>query len=553
MKIRKYLTVGVITALTFTGAFAQELNSDNFGSEDFSFNDFSFDEIGGEASSTNKVEISGDITAKNRAYISGDDDFCDLPMNADVNADVNLKYSGNSTDAVLNLKLNKDNVCNNPQKIIDEAYVSAYFGNFKFDVGQMKTVWGKGDKLHVIDNFNADDYSDFIIPDYIDRRISTPMVKTSYAFEYSGNLLSNMKIEGIYTPFLPTDAFATTGIWTPAQVRGLMESVTTKAKLNLSAKVEQLEKVRMTANTILPIAEKANAGDATALTQLATLAGGAENIPAFVQKVKDDLTNANTAYILALNNASALSNNSEMIYPSINTLEYGQAGTRFTFSLGAVDLGLSYYYGHYKQPSVNPTKIDTYLEKYLVDEKITESDKFLKYDQKQTFGLEFASIIWHFNVRGEVCYNLTDDIDGTDPWTHNNSVQWLGGFDIDLPFWNMNVNIQETGTYILKNSEIADNATKLFDVDYNKNSYMNNKIVANITTSFKNDMILPEVTIMYGIENGDLVLLPKIEVKPTSDLSLVASGMYIWCKDDNSEFASWKDNSFVQLGVKITF
>ena len=75
-----------------------------------------------------------------------------------------------------------------------------------------------------------------------------------------------------------------------------------------------------------------------------------------------------------------------------------------------------------------------------------EKDKFLSYDKKQTFGLEASSIIWHFNVRGEFAYNLTDDTDGTDPWVHNNSIAWLGGFDIDLPFWNANLNVQETGS-----------------------------------------------------------------------------------------------------------
>ena len=65
------------------------------------------------------------------------------------------------------------------------------------------------------------------------------------------------------------------------------------------------------------------------------------------------------AYMYALTNANALNADPSMIYPDTNKFEYGQAGARLTGSLGPVDLGLSYYYGHYKQPSVNYNKMGT--------------------------------------------------------------------------------------------------------------------------------------------------------------------------------------------------
>ena len=241
-----------------------------------------------------------------------------------------------------------------------------------------------------------------------------------------------------------------------------------------------------------------------------------------------------------------------MIYPDTNKFEYGQAGARLTGSLGPVDLGLSYYYGHYKQPSVNYNKMGTYLTKYLSNQPITEEDKFLAYDQKQTFGAEFATVLWHFNVRGEGAYNLTKDTDGSDPFVHNNSVQWLGGFDIDLPFWNANLNVQETGTYILNNDKITGTYEKC-DADYNVNGYTDNKVVANLTTSFANEKVAPEVTVMYAIESGDVVVMPKIAFKPAGEVTLTASGMYLWCKDDNSQFKAWDKNNFVQLGAEINF
>lgn len=554
--MKKIISFLLGTSFVLAGSFAQ---------------DFDFSDFGMENDSEKSVEIGGNVSSNIRFY--------EDEIEGGVDAELDVKYSGNSADAQIKLNLNSSTILENPEDILKEAYLTAYFGNLKIDAGKMNIVWGKGDKLHILDNFNADDYTDFIIPDYLERRIATPMLRTSYGFNFSNNLLSNMKLEAVYTPFLPVDKFSSSGRWVPSQVENLTENVSSKAVLYLSERVQNLENARLEASTANAlktlgtdeankklsgiITQAVNDGkisiDATKVGEL--MATGktqaeATNIVAaqtYSEYLEKNLSSANTAYILALNNVSALQNDSNFLYPNTNLLKYGQAGTRFTATIGSVDFGLSYYYGHYKSPSFNAIKFDSCIEKYLAGETLNDDDKFLAYDTKQTFGVEAATILWHFNLRGEAAYNLTEDVDGTNPWIHNNSVQWLCGFDIDLPFWNMNVNIQETGTYILKNDKITGSTYELYDVDYNKNGYSNNKIVANITSSFVNEKIAPEVTVLYGIENGDLVVLPKLTVKPTGDVSFIASGMYIWCRDDSSEFAAWNKNNFVQLCASINF
>lgn len=604
MEIKKITAVLLGTSLAFAG-FAQE----NFG------DDFSFDEFGtGDASSGSPVEISGSVTGDVRGYITNEDDIDnadDIDIDGGGNATLGIKYSSSNADAVVSLNLNSATLKDYPEDVVKEAYVTGYFGNLKLDVGKMNVVWGKGDKIHVLDNFNADDYTDFIIPDYLERRIATPMFRASYGFGYSNNVLSNMKFEAIYTPFLPVDRFATSGRWTPAQITNLTNKVTDYATAKIAssftnyttasaivgtlgslyAQSAAAQSAYDTANTTLSninqiwtltsqnetayqnymkslnptynstyVQDYAKASDSVSATsydyQEAAGAYAAVLQSSGYLSVEDAeraLATYGTEYMYALSQASSLSSDSLILYPNTNTLKYGQAGARFTVSLGPVDLGLSYYYGHYKQPSFNAEKFSTFLDKYLANETVTDDDKFLSYDQKQTFGLEAATILWHFNLRGEAAYNLTKDVEGTDPWGHNNSIQWLGGFDIDLPFWNMNLNIQEYGTYILNNDKIIGSTWETSDVDYNVNGYSNNKLVANITTSFANDKVVPEVTVVYGFENGDLAVLPKLTVKPVSDISLIASGMYIWTRDDNSEFSAWSKNNFVQLGASVSF
>jgi len=559
MKENKFLLCAALLTLCASLGFAQEI-------DDFD----SFDSFSEDSSSSSPVSLSGSSSLDLRAYTDSDS-AQDTEIEASPSAALNLNYSGNKSDFTLSLKVDEDTIKNHPEDVIDEMVLRAYFGNFMLEGGKMKLVWGKGDKLHVIDNFNADDYSDFIIPDYLDRRISTPMVRGVYSLPFA-----NMNLEAVYTPFLPVDRFSTSGRWTPAQVANLTSTVKDYAKSYLSVTILNLESARMEAQTAQSLKEAAYAGGSSpdtdsneykALSNLIQTAYANGNISYTSEEVlaycsdkgldptnttyqqmavaailaekyeeylTENLVQANTAYNLALSNASLLSADSSVLYPDLWTLKYGQFGARATWTMGQVDLGLSYYNGWFKQPSINGDKIYSCISNYMQNGYINESDKFLSYDKKQTFGLEASTVIWHFNLRGEFAYNLTDDIEGNDPWVQNNSIAWLGGFDIDLPFWNANLNVQEYGSYTLKEDS-------------------DNKLVCNFTTAFMNDKILPEVTLLYGIEKGDLVLLPKITIKPDQNLSLTASGMWIYCKDDQSEFAAWKDNSFVSLGAQYYF
>lgn len=488
------------------------------------FDDFGSFEDSFSSAGQNTVSVTGKASSDVRAYIDNGDNAEQVEVKAIPEASLGFSYDGKMTDAKINIKLNEDIILNHPVDVIDEVSVAGYFGNFSVEIGKIKTVWGKGDKLHVIDNFNADDYTDFIVPEYIDRRIATPMIKLGVDFGFS-----NLHLEGIYTPLLPTDRFARKGIWTPAVFSSLEKNVKTSATAQV---------------------ESAFSSYNAALIQASVIAGNASATEQQKAYAQQQLTVAASNYMTVLTNANSLNASPDSIYPDMMTLKYGQFGARLTGTAGPVDFGVSYYNGYYKQPSFNADKMQTWVSKTLYG-TADESDKFLAYDKKQTFGLEAAATVWRFNLRAEAAYNLTEDIDGTDTCVHNNSVGWLAGFDIDMPFWNMNINIQETGSYVLNHEQCV---KKTSDVDYdNKGNYSKNKIVLNITTSFINDKLVPEVTAIYGIETADLVILPKVSFKATDGFSVYASGLYIWCKDSDSEFYEWRNNSFVNIGACYQF
>lgn len=510
MKIINFTTVAMVAALSCVGTFAQDF--DDFGD----FGNINNSTISG---AINSVSINGQAKIESRGYldtnsnkngINRENGIKDINTTSNPSANLNFKYSGTTVETEVKLKFDNNTLGKNKNAILDEAIIRGIFMDnaLTLEAGKMKTIWGKGDRLHVIDNFNSDDYSDFIIPLYSDRRIAIPMIKASYAIAKN-----NIVIEGIWTPGMQADTFMTDGRWTPAKVKNLKNEVTKVMtnKYNAATNDEKFEK--------LAEANKYNS-DQTAL------------------------------------------------YPDTNSLKYNQAGMRLTGTIGKLDLGASYYYGHYKQVSANP-------KKYITSQS-TELPE-LDFDRKQTFGLEAATVLWKLNLRSELCYNLTEDVKGDNPWIHNNNIQWLAGFDIDLPISNINVNIQETGTYILNNNKIknkdgikkeipaayisADPEILTVDVDYDaKDRYTTNHLVVNITDSWKNGKIEPEVLTLWSIERGDLVILPKVSFKPNQDITFTVNGLFMYAKNDNSEFAEWSgkgngslNNSYIGCGVKCSF
>lgn len=548
-------------------AYAQD-----FG-DDFSDGYLSYDEpaepsvtIGGsvevnarayvEASEYKYITEKDILTGKDKEPELGFEDrpsFGEIKTAAFPAARLNLDYSGANSDLYLKLKFDKTSLYDGYYwDILDEFTARVYVGNAQFEAGKMKLVWGKGDKLHVLDNFNANDYLDYIIPDYIDRRIAEPMFRAVYSTN------NNVKLEAVYTPMMTADRLASDGVWQP------------KATKVLTHTVEGL--------------------------------------------VTSTVTDVSS--LLAASNFK-----SDSLYPDTQKLKYSQYGGRVTFTAGSVDLGFSYYYGHNKQPSANLeaivnkeasnvmlkkidglspmlSKIDPALTlvvpalkarlnryNYSFLDYVNSKDytSMLDYDMMQVFGFEAAAVLFgRFNSRLEAAYNLTEDIAGDDPWVHNNSIGWVAGFDMDLPVHNVNINVQNQGSYILNNHKIGSESFRPFaqdkdllkaspmayvlanalfkasygdyDVDYDPTGcYTNNKIVVDITDTWNHEKIKLDLKGIWGIERGDVIVMPTLTFNVKDDWNLNLSGMYIWCRSEDSEFDGWQRNSFAQVGVKYQF
>ena len=500
--------------------------------------DFGFDEpeITGEKKSVLEFGGSGGISA--RAWIdteNGYSSFGDIGSRTKTDYfpffNLNAAYSGERADFEAKLKFNKNSLGDYKWDMLDELTARLYAGDWVIEGGKMRVVWGKGDKLHVVDNFNANDYTDFVIPDYIDRRIGEPMFRVIY----NSPLSVNLRIEGIVTPVMTADRFAKSGEWSPFKMAKISGIVRDTLGYNLTRKLISSE------------------------TAAAALAASSSNPTLQLAAAKSA-----SDYAEYLSYVNGINSNPESLYPDTAALEYAQAGLRATATLGSVDVGLSYYYGHNKQLSVN---MKNYLTGYNPALKHSTNLPEFSYDKLQVFGIEAAAAVWRFNVRAEGAYNMTDDFAGDKPWVHNNSIAWLFGFDIDLPISNLNLNVQECGKHILKSDAIGSYGTypKRFDVDYDSDGiYVSDKLVINLSDKYLNDKLTAECSCIVGIENKEFAIFPKISWNVYGGFNLILSGAYIHADDEDGEFYNFtayksganvetRDKAFAELSVKYDF
>ncbi len=519
MKRIKILAIFAAAAFCSAFAVAQDMDfGDDFGSDfgsDFGASDSS------SSFSAGSFSVNGEAQINFRAYVD-DEGTIGLPIDewntwVDPKGKIGLNYSNDTVSADVKFALSKDIITDYKSDIIDELTLEATFGNFVVQAGKMKVVWGKGDKLHVIDNFNANDYKDFLIPDYIDRRISEPMVRVLYNAPNDVGPFTSNRFELVWTPFITADRYASSGRWVPNQVKTLKNELTNIATSSIENTVSEMEKARIAVIK----------GDSTKQAEFEAL---------------------NKTYITQLSRSSSLA---DELYPDLYQLKYMQAGARFTTTTGSWDWGLSYYFGRDKRASFDLANMGNYVSKYL-NGNAGEDDKFIDYDFLQVFGVEAAKTFGAYNFRAEAAYNLTQDIAGDNPRIHNNSVAWVFGFDRDLPVSELNFNLQTQGKYIINHDEIDDSKNSL---DTESSTYeTDNKLVLNISDNLLHGKLKPEISAIYGFEHFDLIIMPKITWYVSDGLEFSANGMYMQSFiKSRSEFGDWHNNSFVQISAKYTF
>ena len=366
--------------------------------------DFTFDSLGGEfedTASACSLEIHGDLYNGLRTGIgaAAQDDWFSREDRADTaeytgKAGLDLSFSADSFDLFLNLNLDPRKLEDSPEALLDEAYFRYYGSGYSLETGLMKVVWGKGDQVHVVDLLNSNDLTDYLNPDYLERRTAVPMIKLNLPAGVIGSL------EAVFIPVLTPDTIPMSGTWSPRAAADLTA---------LGQKHVQYLAAQAYASTLAATTSEAAAVMAEA---------------AILQQYGD---------------AGAF-------LPETGSLDYSQAALHYTGSLGGLDFGLTGYWGFIKTPSAA----------YTADGSGNITSFSLSYDRLYALGLEAGGVLAGFNLRGEAAVYLTDDLKGDDPLVHNGSFNYVAGFDRDLGIHNLNLSFQCLGERLFQGDAASD-------------------------------------------------------------------------------------------------
>lgn len=408
---------------------------------------------------------------------------------------IGLHYKGEASDFTGSFTLsgNHDftdstNVADYLSRMIDEAYYRTFFNGFNLEAGFMKIVWGKGDEIFTFDNINPVDYSDFMNNSYLDRKRSEAMIKIDIPFGQQGF------IEALYTPVFTPDILPVTGAWVQKDYKTMEDVINSNMELYVASRTAALTPAL--GNDLASI---------QAQSEAAALAVGIMNTE------------------------------------DMKTLSHGQGGLHVTDSFGGIDLGAAYEYTYLREPVVD-------MSSFITDptQKID-----VTWNRLHLLGVEAAADIKGFNFRAEGAYYLTNDTKGTDPLVHNNKIQYLFGFDKDIPINNMSINVQARGEIKLQSDKIKNNGAA--DTDYSgADSYTTNIIAADLRDTYFNDTLTLKVNGAYSVEGKDYMIAPGLEYTVKDD-ALVKVKYSIYRGDADTLFGQFKDNDGLEVVFQYSF
>jgi hypothetical protein len=165
------------------------------------------------------VTVGGELSVGMTGYLKDIGDDADGVHAGDiVRGSLTFSTGGDSAEAFIDLRLNPALNGDTLPVVLDEAYLSVFFGSLTVDAGLRKLTWGKADSEGPLDVINPVDYADLSELKAGDPlKIARPLVHAAFRFGDSS------KIEAVFVPWFQGHAFADSGRWEPEQIKELKQ------------------------------------------------------------------------------------------------------------------------------------------------------------------------------------------------------------------------------------------------------------------------------------------------------------------------------------------
>ncbi|MDR0409134.1 MAG: hypothetical protein LBH18_01865 [Spirochaetaceae bacterium] len=224
-------------------------------------------------------------------------------------------------------------------------------------------------------------------------------------------------------------------------------------------------------------------------------------------------------------------------FPDTSTLDYAQAGLRFTTTIGgAVDVGAQYYYGRLTKPAF---KINIAPD--------TAPSINAMYNPYHQIGVDYAQVLAGFNLRAECAVNITEDTGGDDGAVYNPHFLWSLGFDRDL-VWGVNLNLQCNETVRLLYDKIGENPMLDMEADADLTF---TQITAILSKKFLRDELELRLAAIWDVEDSDFFFAPSLIWTQDAVKTELSSGVF--GGEEDGQFGQYHKNNFIKIKLTYSF
>ncbi len=232
-------------------------------------------------------------------------------------------------------------------------------------------------------------------------------------------------------------------------------------------------------------------------------------------------------------------------------LKASTAAARYTVSLGAVDLGLQYYYGYKPEPGYRFETVFTGTSPaQQADPAYWQVNTTLLYTQAQLVGAEAAGSLGPFTFRLELGAWLTEDRERTHPEYWDPSLVALAGVDVTIPGTSMLFGVQASETWVIDYEDRGPqdvNTSAAFD-----NQATTTLIMPVLDLPFGRDHFNLRLAGLYLVEAEGWAAFPSFTWSPADNLDIEMAGQFFGGGKE-SPYKSWEDNGNISLDFKYTF
>jgi hypothetical protein len=235
-----------------------------------------------------------------------------------------------------------------------------------------------------------------------------------------------------------------------------------------------------------------------------------------------------------------------------NTYELSKlsAGARYRFLFDPVEVGLLYYYGYFHDSGFKPAMDFSNLP---LEIKITGVN--IHYTRYHFIGVTSSYFFEPFTFAFEGGMFLSEDNKGTIAELYNSKLVYLGELSYTNPNNSLFMAFNYQGQMILNYD--PESVEPDIDVDlfssFNFRPYQNNFTLA-IEVPFFREKMKARLAGMYQLESTGYTILAALSYEFDDNVSVFGkSTVYGTIKDRMGLYNTWKDNSWIQVGVRAWF